>query len=835
MASINQNFTAAPQTEPAPVQQPVPEQQPASVPEQQLAPANSAPAKNPISKKTALIIELSAAFVLIAAAVIWGIILLGNKDGQDSASEGNQTSVSENEDAPANGGAVSAAADIIYSPADFEPYENKDAKIYDNDKNNQFTVLGEQYNTGIILNSGRESYVIYSNSGNYDKFRFTLARIDNTARGDNTIRVFLDGEEQKIIEANVDFMPTEYEYDVNGVKQIKIAIDHSIFSQADYVLLDISFARGEAKAEEKPQKTASADIACVPADKSPYENKDAKILDDDKNTTFTVLRKKYNTGIILNAGRESYVIFDNSEAYEKLSFTLARLDNTARGNNSIRVYLDGEEQKLIEMNSSYMPAEFEYDIKGVRQIKIAMDHSALVGAEYALIDMYFTKNGAEPEINEEEINAPDIALAPVDKLPYENKDAKIFSEDKNNNYTVLRNQYDTGIILNAGKESYIIFDNNEAYEKLSFTLARLDNTARGNNAVRVYLDGEEQKIIEMNSSYMPAEFEYGIKGVRQIKIAMDHSALVGAEYALMDMYFTKNGAEPEKKEEEINAPDIAFAPVDKPPYENSDSKILANDNNSSYTVLLENYNSGIILSAGKTSYVIFDNNEKYEKLSFTLARLDNTARGDNMLRVYIDGREQKDISVSSNYMPTRFEYDISGAEQIKIAMDHSALVGAEYALMDIYFTKNGAVPETAPEEIDVPETAAAPVEKPPYEIVDCKVFYNNPNESVTASGTTYDNGIIFYTKSEPKVIFHNKEGYNKLSFKISKVDGAPDGENRALVYIDGVQQQAISLNGAPFLAEYEYDISGSSQIIILAEHSVLSSGEILVTDIVFSK
>ena len=687
MASINQNFTAAPQTEPAPVQQPVPEQQPASVPEQQLAPANSAPAKNPISKKTALIIELSAAFVLIAAAVIWGIILLGNKDGQDSASEGNQTSVSENEDAPANGGAVSAAADIIYSPADFEPYENKDAKIYDNDKNNQFTVLGEQYNTGIILNSGRESYVIYSNSGNYDKFRFTLARIDNTARGDNTIRVFLDGEEQKIIEANVDFMPTEYEYDVNGVKQIKIAIDHSIFSQADYVLLDISFARGEAKAEEKPQKTASADIACVPADKSPYENKDAKILDDDKNTTFTVLRKKYNTGIILNAGRESYVIFDNSEAYEKLSFTLARLDNTARGNNSIRVYLDGEEQKLIEMNSSYMPAEFEYDIKGVRQIKIAMDHSALVGAEYAL----------------------------------------------------------------------------------------------------------------------------------------------------MDMYFTKNGAEPEKKEEEINAPDIAFAPVDKPPYENSDSKILANDNNSSYTVLLENYNSGIILSAGKTSYVIFDNNEKYEKLSFTLARLDNTARGDNMLRVYIDGREQKDISVSSNYMPTRFEYDISGAEQIKIAMDHSALVGAEYALMDIYFTKNGAVPETAPEEIDVPETAAAPVEKPPYEIVDCKVFYNNPNESVTASGTTYDNGIIFYTKSEPKVIFHNKEGYNKLSFKISKVDGAPDGENRALVYIDGVQQQAISLNGAPFLAEYEYDISGSSQIIILAEHSVLSSGEILVTDIVFSK
>ena len=691
MASINQSFVSSGQSAP---EQPAPAPvQPAS------APVQPAPAKKPISKKTALIIEISVAFVMIAAAVFWGIILMGNKGGQDSeeadnSAGGEGTAVVTEEEKPETVNEADTETDtdnlnpedIIYSPADFEPYESYKATIFSGN-GESFTVLGEQHDTGIMLNAGQGSYILYYNQSGYDKLRFTLARVDNTSRGKNTVRVFLDGEEQKLIGTDSDYMPTDFEYDISGVKQIKIAIDQHHIVSADYVLYDISMSRGSTAPGEEQKSTAAADIASSPVDKQPYEVCYADILADDKNDSFTVLREAYNNGIILKGNQESCVIFDNKEEYEKLSFTLCRVDNTARGNVGVKVFLDGEEQKKIETDENYMPEDFEYDIKGVKQIKIAVERNVLVGAELALKDIYFTKNGAEPEKQAKEINAPDVSNAPVEKPPYEVCDARVLADDKNDSFTVLLRAYNNGIVLKGNQESYVIFDNNEEYEKLSFTLGRVDNTARGNVGVKVYLDGAEQKKIETDENYMPEDFEYDIKGVKQIKIAVERNALVGAELALTDIYFTKNGAEPEKQAEEINAPDLANAPG----------------------------------------------------------------------------------------------------------------------------------------------------EKPPYVIADCKAFANDPNFSVTASGNTYDSGIIFYTKSEPKVIFHNKEGYNKLSFKISKVDGAPGGENRAFVYIDGIQQKEINLDGEPFLAEYEYDISGSSQIIILAEHSIHSSGEILVTDIVFSK
>ncbi|MGN0657890.1 MAG: TIR domain-containing protein [Ruminiclostridium sp.] len=691
MASINQSFVSSGQS--APVQQPAssPVQQPA----QQPAPVSAAPAKKTISKKTALIIEISVAFVLIAAAVLWGIILMGNKNGQDSAESDNSANsestavvatVKNTETDTETGADNLNPEDIIYSPADFEPYENYQAKIFSGN-GESFTVLGEQLDTGIMLNAGQGSYILYYNQGGFDKLRFTLARVDNTSRGKNTVRVFLDGEEQKLISTDSDYMPTDFEYDISGVKQIKIAIDQHFIVSADYVLYDISMSRGSTAPKEEQQSTAANDIARSPVDKQPYEVCDAKILANDKNDSFMVLRESYNNGILLKGNQESYVIFDNKEEYEKLSFTLCRVDNTARGDVRVRVYLDGVEQKVIETDENYMPEDFEYDIKGVKQIKIAVERNVLVGAELLLTDIYFTKNGAEPEKQAKEINAPDLANAPAEKPPYEVCDARVLADDKNDSFTVLLKDYNNGIVLKGNQESYVIFDNNEEYEKLLFTLGRVDNTPRGTNRVKVYLDGAEQKVIETDENYMPEDFEYDIKGVKQIKIAVERNVLVGAELLLTDIYFTKNGAEPEKQAKEINAPDLANAPA----------------------------------------------------------------------------------------------------------------------------------------------------EKPPYVIADCKVFANDPNFSVTASGKTYDSGIVFYTKSEPKVIFHNKEDYNKLSFKISKVDGAPEGENRAFVYIDGVPQQEINLDGAPFLAEYEYDISGSSQIIILAEHSIHSSGEILVTDIVFSK
>ena len=839
MASINQNFHAAPPPEPVhqPEPDPVPvrqyEQDRQPEPDRQPAPANNsaAAAKKPISKKTVAIICIAAAAlaVLIAAVIILSSVI--PKNSNESLPD-----VSDGQYIPVNAAAdENSGNDVIYSPADFEPYENYKAQIYSDDQNNSFTVLGEQYNTGIVLNAYDGSYIIYSNPDNYNKLRFTLARLDNTAIGDNTIRVYLDGVEQKLIQGNASFMPEELEYDITGISQIKIAMDNNFSVRAEYALMDISFSKSGAAVQEKATETASGDIANVPADKEPYENYKASIFTDDPNNTYTVLGKNSNTGILINAYDGSYVIFDNSEGYEKLSFTLARIDNTARGDNTIRVYLDGVEQKLIDGTSSFMPQEFEYDISGVKQIKISIDSNFSVRAYYALMDMAFSKNGAVRAETVSAVSSADIAYVPADKQPYENYCANIFADDPNNTYTVLRKNYNTGITLNAYDGSYVIFDNSEGYEKLSFTLARIDNTARGDNTIRVYLDGVEQKLIQGTSSFMPQEFEYNISGVQQIKIAMDNNFSVRAYYALMDIAFTKNGAEKPQKTAADPYADIAYSPVDKPPYENYEADIFADDFNSTYTVLGENYNTGIILNAYDGSYIIFDNNESYEKLDFTLARIDNTARGDNTIRVYLDGVEQKTIEANCNYMPQKFEYDLDGVKQIKIAMDNNFSVRAQYALMDIVFTKNGAEPVYETEEISAPDTANVPADKLPYETENVQIYNNDANNSFTVLGQSYNTGITFNAYDGSKINFHNKEGYSKFSFKLSKVDDTATGENTVTVYIDNVAQQPITLSGGAAVSSYEYDISGSSQVIVCLSNNFSSRATVALFDIQFSK
>ena len=585
---------------------------------------------------------------------------------------------------------------------------------------------------------------------------------------------------------------------------------------------------------EEGNVSIGVDILHIPEMLEPYENQGAVLLSDDPNNSFTVLGESYNTGIILNGYDGSYICFNNADNYEKLCFTLARLDNTVRGENIFHIYLDGKEQKQIKGNADFMPQTLEYDISDVKQIKIQMEHNYSVRAEYALMDMYMVRNDAEPESVVIENNSPDIASAVSDMLPYENVDTEILDNDPNNSFIVLGEQYNTGYLFNAYKGSFVCFNNADGYEKLRFTVARLDNTNRGENTFNVYVDGKEMKQIKTNQDFMPQVCEYDITGAKQIKVQLAYSYDTRATYALMDMYFTKNGAEPEIVTPEINAPDVASATSDMLAYENYETRILDNDPNSSYIVLGEQYDSGYLFDAYKSSYVCFHNAGGYEKLSFTVARTDNTARGDNEILIYFDGKQQPVINTNKSYMPQRFEYDITGVKQIKIRMEYNYDSRAIYALQDMYFTKNGKEPDIKPTEYKLLDTAYAPNDKTPYENYESTILINDPNNAVMMGGAEYQSGIVLNTYEKSYIIFHNKEGYDKLSFLIGKLDGTADGSNSVKIWLDNAEQPSITLNGMPDPIKQEYDISDCEQIIISADYNYDSRALIGLMDICFT-
>jgi hypothetical protein len=100
---------------------------------------------------------------------------------------------------------------------------------------------------------------------------------------------------------------------------------------------------------------------------------------------------------MLDANEGGYIIFDNSEGYETLYLTISKIDDTAKGENRIVIYADGKELDSIELVQPSTPLVKEYDIKGVKQIRIAADVNHSSPAKILLYDTYFGKNGAKPQ------------------------------------------------------------------------------------------------------------------------------------------------------------------------------------------------------------------------------------------------------------------------------------------------------------------------------------------------------------------------------------------------------------------------------------------------------
>ncbi len=648
------------------------------------APANVTAEKKPVPVK-AIAIAGGALLAVILLIVLIISLSGGNNGAVSSITENTSSSVSQS-------GNTSVSDGVVYYP-DIKPYENNKAKVLENSYEESFMVLGKEYNTGIVLNAYAESYVIFNCDG-YDKVKFTVARVDNTAKGENVIRVFADDKELNAVKTDQFSAPQTVEYDVSGKSQLRIAVLQSNGVRADIAVMDICFYKGgEAIEENSSQESESADLVAVPSEKKPYENNNAEILDNSYEKSYFVLGKEYNTGIKLNAYAASYVIFDNSDGYETLYMTAGKVDNTERGDNYIRVYADDKELQPISFGQFSSPVSTEYDIKGAKQVRITVEQSNVSRADILLYNMYFAKNNAKPEVKvEDNSKLPDLVEVPSEKKPYENYKSTILVNDFNESCIILGKEHNTGIRLNAYAASYVVFENNDGYETLYLTAAKCDNTDSGENYIRVIADGNELQPIVLGKYSVPLSMEYNIKGVKQITLAVDQNNTSRADILIYNTYFAKNGKSPEAVVDKTEYADLAIVPTDRAPYENSKAGIYSNDMDKKFAVSGKEYNTGIVLNAYAGSEFALYNHGKYEKLCLTMSKVDGTAEGGNEVCIIVDGIEEY-YSLTENSEPQKIELDLRGKKQIVFKITQNNSVRADILLYDMYFSKNGAKPQ----------------------------------------------------------------------------------------------------------------------------------------------
>lgn len=799
---------------------------PTPVPTPASAPVNTAAEKKPLPVK-AIAIAGGALLALILLIVLI-VSLAGGGNGE--ASGNSQTGASSSQ-SQGNGNSEG----VVYFP-EIKPYENHEAKVLENSYEETFKVLGKEYNTGIVLNAYAESYVIFNCDG-YDKVKFTVARVDNTAKGENVVRVFADEKEMNPVKTEQFSAPQTVEYDIAGKNQLRIAIHQSNTVRADIALTDICFYNdGEVAPDNSSQDVDSANLAAVPSEKKPYENHKTELLDNSFDNSYFVLGKEYNTGVMLDANDDSYIIFDNSEGYETLYLTAAKTDNTARGENHIRVYADDNELEMMSFGKLSLPVSMEYDIKGAKQIRIAVEQNHSSPAILLLYDMYFAKNGAKPEISKDDnSNAADLVAVPAEKTPYENFRSEVFTNSLDKKYYVLGKEYNTGVMLDANGGSYVVFNNEGNYETLYLTAAKTDNTAKGENHIRVFADDNELEMMSFGKLSSPLSMEYDIKGVRQIRIEVEENHSSPAIMLVYDMYFAKNGAKPEvKAEDNSNLPDIVAVPAEKKPYENNKSTLLVNDLNESCFILGKEHNTGIKMNAYEASYVVFDNNDGYETLYLTAAKTDNTDRGENYVRVYVDGKELELITLGKYSLPQKMECNIKGAKQISIAVEQNNTSRADILIYDMHFAKNGKSPEVTADKTEYADSAVVPTDYTPYENYKSTVLSKDADSKYFVSGVKYDTGIVLNAFEGSGCAFYNHGRYEKLCLTMSKVDGTAEGYSAVYIIVDGVEEYyGLSDDSEP--QTIELDLKGKKQVIFKVTQNNTVRADILLYNMYFSK
>ncbi len=442
------------------------------------------------------------------------------------------------------------------------------------------------------------------------------------------------------------------------------------------------------------------------------------------------------------------------------------------------------------------------------------------------------------------INSDALLQVGVDIQPIESEACRVLANSYDESFFVGGVKYNTGVLLTASNsKNTVLFNVDGAYEKMSFRAGRVDGTNYDNDmTVRVYFDDNEQQPITLTNYDISKLCEFDITDVKTVRIQCDHRSFA-PDIALTDFYIssTEDSGIPSSYTSPFDeSADMLAIPTDYAPYDSAKCRWLADSFDESFYVAGVKYNTGIILNADQSNNTMaFNVNGAFEKLSFRVGRVDGTHYdGDLTVRVYLDGKEQQPITLTNYNITKLCEYDITGTKQIRIECDNRSFA-PEIAFTDFYLCKSADAEVsssfTSPFDESV-EIMSVPCDFVPYDSAKCRWLADSFDESFYVAGVKYNTGIILNADQSNNTMAFNVNGaFEKLSFRVGRVDGTHyDGDLTVRVYLDGKEQQPITLTNYNITKLCEYDITGTKQIRIECDNRSFAP-EIAFTDFYLCK
>lgn len=552
-------------------------------------------------------------------------------------------------------------------------YDNYRTAVYDGTSSeNSFRMQGRYYSNGIILGDGSYSdgAGFSVNVENVDNISFTFGHVDNTSLYDTNISIYLDNVLEDKLKLTSNEPLSDYSLDVSGATTLRIVRDGD---SSKYAIADITI--DEAKPEISytlPDYKTSAMFV-----KEIYNSFRTSVYDGFTTAySFKMCGRDYYQGIVIGDGSytDNAAFSMNVENLKTITCDLGHVDNTTQSETMVTVYLDNEPIEKIKLLPN-VPIRKDYtiDVSGAKVLRIYRDG---YGSKYAL-----------GNIRTESLEPKNSYTVP------EYKNSALFVGSIFNNYrtstydgisgavgfNMQGRTYHQGIILGDGSytDNAAATFNVENLKTIKFDLGHVDNSSTSSAKFYIYLDGIEERVIDLTGTAPIKEIEVDVSKATIMRVYRDG---YGSKYAMGDII--ADTLAPKK-------------PHTVPSYSSVKQLLSSNYDNVRTTVYTDTdqfttfkmndkeYTLGFIL--GDTSYndgagVTF-NVENVSSLSFSFGLIGETIRDKETLYIYKDGKVADSIVLTAENIIKANPYtiDTSDCSTIRIYKDS---YGTRYGFVD---------------------------------------------------------------------------------------------------------------------------------------------------------
>lgn len=680
-------------------------------------------------------------------------------------------------------------------------YDTKNMTVYNGTSSTKsFQMNGRTYYQGLTFSgSDRYSYATF-NTENINTLSFTIGHVDGTTLAGATLTIYLDDKGEDEISLSSLMNLQDYTLDVSGASSVRFYFDCSNYTNKTYALADFKVDGAALDNSFQVPTYDSSEIFL----KSGFNANNVTSYDGTSSTkSFNMNGRTYYQGLVFKGSdRYSYAQF-NVEDVDTMSFTIGHVDGTTLAGATLTIYLDGKGEDEIALSSLMNLQEYTLDVSDASVIRFYFDCSNYTDKSYALADFSIDSKSVNKEHDTPLYDSSEGFL----KSGFNASNVTSYDgSSKTKSFNMNGRTYYQGLVFKGSdRYSYAQF-NVENVDSLSFTIGHVDGTTLAGATLTIYLDGKGEDEIALSSLMGLQEYSLDVSGASVVRFYFDCSNYTDKSYALAD--FSIDGKKIARQNE-------------IPSYDSPESFLSSGFNASNMTVYDGSSKTKFFEMNGRTYYqgLVFKGSDRYsyaqfntenvDTLSFTIGHVDNTTLSSATMTIYLDGKGEDEIALSSNMNLMEYTLDVSNTSVVRIYLDCSNYTDKSYALGDISMDSSTSVrPCVIPEYANAEEWLSDRFNTSNVAVYDG----SEKTKSFNVNNETYYQGITFKNSDRYSYAKFNTENLSNISFKIGHVDGTTSANSTMTIVVDNKEFDVLTLTADMTPLDYSLDVTDISTV-----------------------